>query len=152
MPDKSIILYLMFSFLVWNSRQRPFQWRKFCLNTITPLKGKNILPSCEINLSLHSHVWFYFYSCTSNLKEKALKVNSRFLKCLTVHVPVLYSTSQKIRPTSISVAHQCLSFVLQQHCMFSKIDLDEFHPSFTKTQERQMALKTKSTTEAWLIY
>lgn len=113
---------------------------------------KKILPSCEINLSLHSHVWFYFYSCTSNLKEKALKVNSRFLKCLTVHVPVLYSTSQKIWPISISVAHQCLSFVLQQHCMFSKIDLDEFHPSFTKTQERQMALKTKSTTEAWLIY
>jgi hypothetical protein len=69
-----------------------------------------------------------------------------------VHVPVLFSTSLKIQPILISAVHQCLSFVLQQHCMFWKIDLDEFHPSSTKTQERQMAVKTKSTTEAWLIY
>lgn len=42
-----------------------------------------ILQSCEIHLSLHSHIWLYFYSCSSNLKEKALKVSSRFLHCLT---------------------------------------------------------------------
>lgn len=105
--------------------------------------GKKILQSCEINFSLHSHIWFYFYSCTRDLKEKALKVNSRFLKCLTVHVPVLFSTSWKIQPIFISAAYPCLSFVLQQHCMFLKIDLDEFHPSFTKTQKRQMVLTNK---------
>lgn len=111
---------------------------------ITPLEGeKKILQSCEINFSLHSHIWFYFYSCTRDLKEKALKVNSRFLKCLTVHVPVLFSTSWKIQPIFISAAYPCLSFVLQQHCMFLKIDLDEFHPSFTKTQKRQMVLTNK---------
>lgn len=112
--------------------------------TITPLEGgKKILQSCEINFSLHSHIWFYFYSCTRDLKGKALKVNSRFLKCLTVHVPVLFSTSWKIQPIFISAAYPCLSFVLQQHCMFLKIDLDEFHPSFTKTRKRQMVLKNK---------
>lgn len=125
---------------------------KFLKHHYSPRGKKKILQSCEINLFLHSHIWFYFYSCTSNLKEKALKVNPRFLKCLTVHDPVLFSTSQKIQPIFISAVHQCLSFVLQQCCMFLKIDADEFHPSFTKTQERQMALKTTTATEAWLIY
>lgn len=145
----------MFSFFAGYSRQCPFKWRKFFFFFKEPLlhwRGKKILQSCEVNLSLHSHIWFYFYSCTSNLKEKALKVNSRFLKRLTVHAPVLFSTSQKIQPIFISAVHQCLSFVLQQHCMFLKTDLDEFHPSFTTTRERQMALKTKSTTEVELIY
>lgn len=52
----------------------------FLKHHYSPGGGGGILQSCEINLFLHSHIWFYFYSFTSNLKEKALKVNPRFFK------------------------------------------------------------------------
>lgn len=138
----------------WKSQAVPLLVKEKILKHRCSSRGekKRILRSCELNPFLHSHICFYFYSRTSNPKEKALEVNSRFLKCLSVHGTVLFSPSQKTRPSFTFAVPQCLSFVLQQCCLFLKIDTDEFHPSFTETQERQTALKTNSTTRAWLIY